>query len=47
VKLHQINHIYLEKNNRSSQELGVDAIHPGYGFLSENADFAEKQNETI
>ncbi|SKC11694.1 propionyl-CoA carboxylase alpha chain [Soonwooa buanensis] len=24
------------------KELGVDGIHPGYGFLSENAEFAEK-----
>ncbi|MCW8131869.1 MAG: pyruvate carboxylase [Planctomycetota bacterium] len=30
----EIVHLALEK--------GVDAIHPGYGFLSENSDFAEK-----
>ena len=24
------------------KKLGVDGIHPGYGFLSENAEFAEK-----
>ena len=24
------------------KELGVDGIHPGYGFLSENADFAQQ-----
>jgi propionyl-CoA carboxylase alpha chain len=27
------------------KELNVDGIHPGYGFLSENADFAKKVKE--
>jgi len=29
-----------EKIIESAKELGVDGIHPGYGFLSENANFA-------
>ena len=28
-----------------AKEKGVDAIHPGYGFLSENVDFARKCKE--
>lgn len=38
------NKSYLLGDNiiKIAKELAVDAIHPGYGFLSENADFAEK-----
>ena len=33
---------YLDLHDiiRIAHECGADAIHPGYGFLSENADFA-------
>jgi len=38
------NQSYLlgDKIIETALELGVDAIHPGYGFLSENASFSEK-----
>ncbi len=34
---------YLDANDivRVAKDLGVDAIHPGYGFLSESAEFAQ------
>jgi pyruvate carboxylase len=31
----------IEDIIRVAREAGVDAVHPGYGFLSENPDFAE------
>lgn len=41
------NQSYLlgDKIIKKAIELGADAIHPGYGFLSENADFAEMVEE--
>lgn len=34
-----------EKIIQVAQELGVEGIHPGYGFLSENAEFARNVKE--
>ncbi|HEX2026774.1 MAG TPA: acetyl-CoA carboxylase biotin carboxylase subunit [Nitriliruptorales bacterium] len=34
-------YLHTERLLAAAQRAGVDAIHPGYGFLSENADFAE------
>ncbi len=38
-------YLLMDKIIEVAKELGVDGIHPGYGFLSENAQFARKVKE--
>ena len=38
-------YLNIEKIIRADKQHKVDAIHPGYGFLSENADFARRCKE--
>jgi acetyl/propionyl-CoA carboxylase alpha subunit len=34
-------YLHSEEHVRAAKESGADAIHPGYGFLAESADFAQ------
>jgi acetyl/propionyl-CoA carboxylase alpha subunit len=34
-------YLFSEEHIRAAKRTGADAIHPGYGFLAENPDFAE------
>jgi len=36
-----LSYLNIEANVRGALAAGADAIHPGFGFLSENADFAD------
>lgn len=38
-------YLLADKIIETAKNIGADAIHPGYGFLSENADFSRKVEE--
>jgi 3-methylcrotonyl-CoA carboxylase alpha subunit len=37
-------YLFSEEHIRAAKQTGANAIHPGYGFLAENPDFAEAVN---
>ena len=39
-------YLHIESILQALRDSGADGLHPGYGFLSENANFAEQVNET-
>lgn len=39
------NYLNMERIITAARNVGADAIHPGFGFLSENADFVRLCNE--
>ena len=38
-------YLVIDKILKAIKDTGSDAVHPGYGFLSENAEFARKLEE--
>ncbi len=36
-----LSYFFSEEHIRAAKQTGADALHPGYGFLAENPDFAE------